>query len=73
MKYLQYLSYLIFETGIEPSPEKLDSIQDTPPSRNLEEVKQFLGLAGYYRKFVPNFVDIFRPLTSPTKKTFLLS
>ena len=57
-RHIQYLGHLISETGIEPLPEKLSSLQDMPPSRNLKEGKQYLGLAGYYRKFVPRFGDI---------------
>ena len=41
--------------------------------RNPKEVKQFLGLVGYFRKFVPMFVDISRNLTSLTKKEIPLS
>ena len=39
-----------------------------PAPKNLKEVKQFLGLVGYYRKFVPRFPDISRVLTHLTKK-----
>ena len=41
-----------------------------PAPRNSKEVKQFLGLVGYYRKFVPRFADISRVLTHLTKKEF---
>ena len=66
--HIQYLGHLISETGIEPLPEMLDSLQDMPPPRNLKEVKQFLGLAGYNGKFIQRFADNLWPLTALTKE-----
>ena len=54
--------------GIQPQPEKLESIAKMPAPKNPKEVKQFLGLVGYYRKFVPRFADISQVLTHLTKK-----
>ena len=65
-KQIQYLGHLVSEKGFEPLPEKLESIRKMPAPRTAKEVKQFLGLIGYYRKFVPHFVDISRPLTKLT-------
>ena len=62
-KHIQYLGHLVSEKGFEPLPEKLESICKMPAPRTAKEVKQFLGLIGYYRKFVPRFADISRPLT----------
>ena len=53
---------------MNPVPEKLESIEKMPAPTTPKEVKQFLGLIGYYRKFVPRFADIARPPTSLTKK-----
>ena len=66
--HLQYLGHIISGKGIEPVPEQLESIKKMPAPTTPKEVKQFLGLIGYYRKFVPRFADIARPLTSLTKK-----
>ena len=66
--HLQYLGHLVSGKGITPLPEKLESIQNMPPPRNPREVKQFLGLVGYYCKFIPRFADIVRPMTTLTKK-----
>ena len=66
-KHIQYLGHLVSEDGFEPLPEKLESIRKMPAPRTAKEVKQFLGLIGYYRKFVPRFADISRPLTKLTR------
>ena len=65
---LHYLGHLISADGIRPLPSKLDSIKHMPAPKDAKEIKQFLGLTGYYRKFVPRFADISRPLTTLTKK-----
>ena len=67
-KHVQYLGHLISGEGIEPVPEKLESIRHMPAPQTPKEVKQFLGLIGYYRKFIPKFSDVARPLTNLTKK-----
>ena len=65
---IPYLGHLISPEGISPLPNKLDSIKHMPVPNSAKEIKQFLGLTGYYRKFVPRFADISRPLTTLTKK-----
>ena len=66
-KHIQYLGHLVSERGFEQLLEKLESIRKMPAPRTAKEVKQFLGLIGYYRKFVPRFADISRPLTKLTR------
>ena len=68
-KHLQYLGHLVLEEGFKPLPEKIKSIKHMPPPKTAKEVKQFLGLAGYYRKFVPRFADLSRPLTNLTRQS----
>ena len=65
---IHYLGHLISPEGISPLPNKLDSIRHMPVPNSVKEIKQFLGLTGYYRKFVPRFADISRPLTTLMKK-----
>ena len=67
-KHIQYLRHIISGEGIAPVPEKLESIQKMLPSQNPKEVKQFLGLIWYYRKFVPQFLDLARPMNALTGK-----
>ena len=65
---IHYLGHLISPEGISPLPNKLDSIKHMPVPNSTKEIKQFLGLTGYDRKFVPRFADISRPLTTLMKK-----
>ena len=65
-KHIQYWGHLVLERGFEPLPEKLESIQKMQAPRTAKEVKQCLGLIGYYLKFIPCFADISRPLTKLT-------
>ena len=66
--HVQYLGHLVSGKGITPLPEKLDSIKRMPAPTTPKEIKQFLGLVGYYRKFIPRFADIARPMTNLTKQ-----
>ena len=61
-KHIHYLGLLISANGIRPLKDKLDMIRDMPAPHNSKEVKQFLGLAGYYLKSVPHFAYLSRPL-----------
>ena len=66
--HVQYLGHLVSGKGIRPLPEKLDSVKKMPAPTTPKEIKQFLGLVGYYRKFIPRFADIARPMTNLTKQ-----
>ena len=66
--HVQYLGHYISGQGLEPIPEKLESLQQMPPPTDLTEVRRFLGFVGYYRKFIPKYSDIARPLTNLTRK-----
>ena len=67
-KHIQYLGHNITGSGIKPVPEKIESIRFMPTPTNPMEVKQLLGLVGYYCKFIPHFADIARPLNFLTRK-----
>ena len=66
--HVQYLGHLVSGKGIKPLPEKLESVKKMPAPTTPKEIKQFLGLVGYYRKFIPRFADIARPITNLTKQ-----
>ena len=57
-RHTQYLGHVVSGEGITPLPEKLIAIQKMPPHKSPKEIKQFLGLIGYYRKFKPRFLDL---------------
>ncbi|XP_025161027.1 uncharacterized protein LOC112589987 [Harpegnathos saltator] len=67
-KEVSYLGHVIGENGVKPDPKKIIAVKDFPRPRNAKNIKQFLGLAGYYRRFIQNFSKIARPLTSLLKK-----
>jgi transposase InsO family protein len=58
----EYLGFVLGAGGLAPQPQKLDAIRDAPVPRSRAEVQSFLGLASYYRRFVPKFALIARPL-----------
>ena len=67
-KHVQYLGHLISGEGIEPVPEKLQDLKEMVPPTTQKDVRRFLGFTNYYRKFIPRFADIARPLTNLTRK-----
>ncbi|KMQ85713.1 hypothetical protein RF55_15566, partial [Lasius niger] len=50
-----YLGHVIGRDGVKPDPKKLEAVQQFPRPKTPKNIKQFLGLAGYYRRFIPNF------------------
>ena len=65
--HIEYLGHLISEKEIEPMPDKLTAIKEMLAPRSPKEIKRFLGLVGYYRKFILRFSDIVKPLTQLTR------
>lgn len=63
-----YLGHIITREGIKPNPDKITAIEKYPIPETTKQIKQFLGLIGYYRKFIPNFARITKPLTNCLKK-----
>lgn len=67
-KEVGYLGHIISDKGVKPDPAKIRAVKEFPTPRNAKNIKQFLGLAGYYRRFIPSFSKIVRPLTDLLKK-----
>jgi Reverse transcriptase (RNA-dependent DNA polymerase) len=65
---LHILGHVVSEKGIAAGPDKLRAVECFPVPRNVKEVQSFLGLCSYFRKFVPKFSWIARPLTTLLKK-----
>ena len=62
-KEIQYLGHIVSIKGIQLLPSKTQAIQDMHPPRMPKQVHTFLGLVGYYRKFIKDFEKIAKPLT----------
>jgi hypothetical protein len=67
-KEVSYLGHVIGQNGVRPDEKRIDAVQNFPEPRTTRELKSFLGLAGYYRRFIPNFSKIAKPLTELLKK-----
>ena len=62
-KEIQYLGHILSTKGIQPIPSKMQAIQKMHPPTTPKQVHAFLGLVGYSRKFIKNFVKTAKPLT----------
>jgi hypothetical protein len=63
-----FLGHVISSEGISVDPSKVWNVLDWKPPRIVHQVRSFLGLVGYYRRFILNFSKIFKPITDLLKK-----
>jgi transposase InsO family protein len=65
---VEYLGYIVSADGIRATPEKTRAVEHFPVPRNQREVRQYLGLASFYRRLVPKFAQLAKPLTLLLRK-----
>ena len=65
---VEFLGHIVSADGVATDPTKIEAVEKWPAPKNLHEVRSFLGLCGYYRRFVKNFAAVASPMTALTEK-----
>ena len=63
-----YLGHVVSHNGVKPDPDKVKCVQEWPVPTDLHQLRQFLGLANYFRKFIYQYSKITAPLTNLTRQ-----
>ena len=64
----QYLGFIINKDGIKPEPKKVEAIRSLPVPTCVREIRSFIGMCSFYRRFIPNFSEIAEPIIDLTRK-----
>jgi hypothetical protein len=67
MTEIKFLGHVISPNNISPDPAKITAVQEWPCPRTVRDIRAFLGLTGYYRRFIQNYAHKALPLTNLTK------
>ena len=67
-KEVAFLGHVVTPEGVKPNPNKIEAIKNWPLPQNEKELRAFLGVMGYYRKFIRDFAKIAKPLTEQLRK-----
>ena len=68
-KEIHYLGHIVSCKGVQVDPEKIKAITSYPVPSDIKELRQFLGLSNYYRRFIEHYSDITEPLHKLTRKS----
>jgi hypothetical protein len=68
LREIKFLGHTVAQDGITVDPEKVQEVMDWKPPTIVRQIRSFLGLAGYYRRFIPDFSRIAKPMTELLKK-----
>jgi len=64
---VSYLGYTLCSEGVKPGEEKLDAVKNFPTPKNRHEIRRYLGLTGFFRRFIPRYAEITHPLSELLK------
>jgi GGDEF domain-containing protein len=69
LEEVAFLGHVLIANGVAVDPSKIEAVKEWEQPRNMTDIRSFLGLTGYYRRFIENFSKIAKPMTNLLKKT----